>query len=302
MGTPSTDRSFGLIRNDLVAFRPGTRGTPCCRTCCDCSMRRSPRPSSCLIIAPAARCPRAPTVTQCGSCAGRVLTLLASFRPHFLPRPRPPGRSRIPTKPSTRKPRAGWSKARTGRAALQLRRALAETDPLLLGYSHSIRRNGCDRVHGALRLGAFRPRARAADVGRGARLTGDCERRLDRVARLQRPVTATSLWRGSRCLICRSPSSSRRPIWCAMRAADPVETIPASWAALAGLAAGLGFLTKGPLAVVIPAIVLVPIYGGGNGAPSHFATSHVVIASCSCSSSQVFLVRGDVAEARHAVR
>ena len=49
-------------------------------------------------------------------------------------------------------------------------------------------------------------------------------------------------------------------IWCAMRAADPREKVPASWAALAGLAAGLGFLTKGPLAIVLPAIVLVPIW------------------------------------------
>ena len=49
-------------------------------------------------------------------------------------------------------------------------------------------------------------------------------------------------------------------IWSAMRATDRAETVPASWAALAGLSAGLGFLTKGPLAVVIPAIVLVPIW------------------------------------------
>src|SRR5690349_11715732 len=33
-------------------------------------------------------------------------------------------------------------------------------------------------------------------------------------------------------------------IWCALRAMDPGEAVPASWAALAGLAAGLGFLTK----------------------------------------------------------
>jgi 4-amino-4-deoxy-L-arabinose transferase-like glycosyltransferase len=49
-------------------------------------------------------------------------------------------------------------------------------------------------------------------------------------------------------------------IWCALRAADRREKVPASWAALAGLAAGLGFLTKGPLAIIIPAIVLVPIW------------------------------------------
>jgi 4-amino-4-deoxy-L-arabinose transferase-like glycosyltransferase len=49
-------------------------------------------------------------------------------------------------------------------------------------------------------------------------------------------------------------------IWCATRAADRAETIPSSWAALAGLAAGLGFLTKGPVALVLPAIVLVPIW------------------------------------------
>jgi len=49
-------------------------------------------------------------------------------------------------------------------------------------------------------------------------------------------------------------------IWASMRAIDAAERHPASWAALAGLSAGLGFLTKGPLAVIIPAIVLVPIY------------------------------------------
>lgn len=54
-------------------------------------------------------------------------------------------------------------------------------------------------------------------------------------------------------------------IWCALRATDPNEKIPTSWAALAGLAAGLGFLAKGPLGVVIPAIVLVPIWWRERG-------------------------------------
>jgi 4-amino-4-deoxy-L-arabinose transferase-like glycosyltransferase len=49
-------------------------------------------------------------------------------------------------------------------------------------------------------------------------------------------------------------------IWAALRATDPAERLPASWAAIAGLAAGLGFLTKGPLGIVIPAIVLIPIW------------------------------------------
>ena len=49
-------------------------------------------------------------------------------------------------------------------------------------------------------------------------------------------------------------------IWAALRAADPAEKVPTSWAAIAGLAAGLGFLTKGPLGVVIPAIVVIPIW------------------------------------------
>src|SRR5437762_5506816 len=66
-------------------------------------------------------------------------------------------------------------------------------------------------------------------------------------------------------------------IWCAMRVADPAESIPASWAALAGLAAGLGFLTKGPLAVVIPAIVLVPIWWRERRTVAR-RTSHIVIA------------------------
>jgi 4-amino-4-deoxy-L-arabinose transferase len=49
-------------------------------------------------------------------------------------------------------------------------------------------------------------------------------------------------------------------VWAALRATDPAEKLPTSWAAVAGLAAGLGFLTKGPLGVVIPAIVLIPIW------------------------------------------
>src|SRR5262245_1792802 len=49
-------------------------------------------------------------------------------------------------------------------------------------------------------------------------------------------------------------------IWAALRATDPAERLQTSWAAIAGLAGGLGFLTKGPLAVIIPAIVLIPIW------------------------------------------
>jgi 4-amino-4-deoxy-L-arabinose transferase-like glycosyltransferase len=49
-------------------------------------------------------------------------------------------------------------------------------------------------------------------------------------------------------------------IWAALRATDPAERLPTSWAAIAGLSAGLGFLTKGPLGVIIPAIVVIPIW------------------------------------------
>jgi len=49
-------------------------------------------------------------------------------------------------------------------------------------------------------------------------------------------------------------------IWAALRATSPAEPLRVSWAALAGLAGGLGFLTKGPLAVIVPAIVLLPIW------------------------------------------
>ena len=49
-------------------------------------------------------------------------------------------------------------------------------------------------------------------------------------------------------------------IWAALRATDRAETLPTSWAAIAGLAAGLGFLTKGPLGVIVPAIVLMPVW------------------------------------------
>ncbi len=71
-------------------------------------------------------------------------------------------------------------------------------------------------------------------------------------------------------------------IWASMQAIDPAERRPASWAALAGLAAGLGFLTKGPLAVIIPAIVLLPIYWRERTRvvvrPSHVALALVLFA------------------------
>jgi 4-amino-4-deoxy-L-arabinose transferase-like glycosyltransferase len=69
-------------------------------------------------------------------------------------------------------------------------------------------------------------------------------------------------------------------IWASMRAITPTERRPASWAALAGLSAGLGFLTKGPLAVIIPAIVLVPIYWRERAhlavRPAHVALAFVL--------------------------
>src|SRR4029077_18178396 len=71
-------------------------------------------------------------------------------------------------------------------------------------------------------------------------------------------------------------------IWSAMRAIDPAEETPRAWAALAGLAAGLGFLTKGPLALVIPAIVLVPIWWRERARlvvrPSHVALAALLFA------------------------
>jgi len=71
-------------------------------------------------------------------------------------------------------------------------------------------------------------------------------------------------------------------IWCAMVAIDPTEAAPAAWAALAGLAAGLGFLAKGPLALVIPAIVLAPIWWRERRRvvvrPSHVALAVVLFA------------------------
>jgi 4-amino-4-deoxy-L-arabinose transferase-like glycosyltransferase len=42
--------------------------------------------------------------------------------------------------------------------------------------------------------------------------------------------------------------------------ADPVSRPQRRWWALAGLAAGLGFLVKGPIALVVPALVLLPIW------------------------------------------
>ena len=71
-------------------------------------------------------------------------------------------------------------------------------------------------------------------------------------------------------------------IWCTMVAIDPTEAAPAAWAALAGLAAGLGFLAKGPLALVIPAIVLAPIWWRERRRvvvrPSHVALAVVLFA------------------------
>ena len=66
-------------------------------------------------------------------------------------------------------------------------------------------------------------------------------------------------------------------IWAALRGADPRETVPARWWALAGLAAGLGFLTKGPVALVVPAIVLAPIWWRERRTVA-FRASHLTIA------------------------
>lgn len=71
-------------------------------------------------------------------------------------------------------------------------------------------------------------------------------------------------------------------IWCAMRASARTEKLPASWAAVAGLAAGLGFLTKGPLALIVPALVLVPIWWRERRQftfrPAHIALAIVLFA------------------------
>ena len=67
------------------------------------------------------------------------------------------------------------------------------------------------------------------------------------------------------------------------------EKTPAAWAALAGLAAGLGFLTKGPLALVIPAIVLVPIWWRER---HHARASIVARRTRRCSSSPLQGSRG----------
>lgn len=51
-------------------------------------------------------------------------------------------------------------------------------------------------------------------------------------------------------------------IWASIRAAERRDqgTRGLGWWALAGLSAGLGFLTKGPVALAIPAVVLVPVW------------------------------------------
>ena len=59
-------------------------------------------------------------------------------------------------------------------------------------------------------------------------------------------------------------------IWAAMRASLPMDSDTADspatvkpayvWWVIAGLAAGLGFLTKGPVALVVPGVVLLPVW------------------------------------------
>lgn len=49
-------------------------------------------------------------------------------------------------------------------------------------------------------------------------------------------------------------------IWAALRAGDLDSAHPIRWWVVAGLAAGFGFLTKGPVALAVPAVVLLPIW------------------------------------------
>jgi 4-amino-4-deoxy-L-arabinose transferase-like glycosyltransferase len=49
-------------------------------------------------------------------------------------------------------------------------------------------------------------------------------------------------------------------IWTSLRASDGHADRTIAWWAAAGLSAGLGFLTKGPVALVIPGVVLLPIW------------------------------------------
>jgi 4-amino-4-deoxy-L-arabinose transferase-like glycosyltransferase len=76
-------------------------------------------------------------------------------------------------------------------------------------------------------------------------------------------------------------------IWCAMRAIELAGRSPAAWAALAGLAAGLGFLTKGPVALAVPAVVLIPIWWRERRhlviRPSHVALALLLFATAGLS-------------------
>lgn len=66
-------------------------------------------------------------------------------------------------------------------------------------------------------------------------------------------------------------------IWASLRTTDRHEPLQLSYAALAGLTAGFGFLTKGPLGLVVPAIVLLPIWWRER-ARVVFRASHVIVA------------------------
>ena len=70
---------------------------------------------------------------------------------------------------------------------------------------------------------------------------------------------------------------------------------------LAGVAAGLGLLMKGPIALVVPGLVLVPIWWRERHRLPFERAADLVLAAVVCAAVVAAVVRGDDLRARHGV-
>ena len=228
-----------------VTSSPSTSSEPFCRT---------------LIVAiarsiPCGRLPEsAPAAATIGRCDGRSLPLLRAGGPDVPRRARRTGDHRLRRGVLRR---GGARDGRVGRladAALQLRAALPEADPLLLAHRGDLRgdrrrRGGGPPVGGAVSGIGAGLRHRRHWPGAGTTTTRRCW-----PAPSWRPASATSRSAAWRCPTCRWRSSSPRPSRAHARSRSAIACrVRASGCVGAALAAALGFLTKGPLALVLPA-------------------------------------------------